>query len=266
MTFPQDVNATSGVRSRVERLRSRWDEHGRTDPMWAVLTEPGKSGGWWEPEQFYAHGTAEIGLLMKRFDELGVAHRRDRALDFGCGVGRLTNALAEHYAHVDGVDISAEMIKRAAEMAPNRARCTFSTNVAADLRRFPDDSFDLVHTNIVLQHVGPELTTGYLREFARIVKPGGVVHFQLPVRPVLGPIGWILRLVPQLVLNWLRRGMLMHGVAESQVHSLLRSEGLQVVATDPDESAGHRVSRRYTAVKPLASTSPKAASPSHARE
>lgn len=218
--------------------------------MWAVLTDPDKSGGRWEAADFYAHGKTEIEQLMKRLDELGAASERERALDFGCGVGRLTNALADYYQHVDGVDISAEMVRRAAEMAPHRERCTFHTNVAPDLAHFADDQFDLVHCNIVLQHVGPELTRCYISEFARVVRPGGVVHFQLPVEPVPGPIGLALRIVPQVVLNRLR-GMSMHGVPESRVHALLKARGLDVLATDPDESAGHRwISRRYTAVKP----------------
>jgi ubiquinone/menaquinone biosynthesis C-methylase UbiE len=218
--------------------------------MWAVLTDPEKAGGRWQAEDFYAHGIAEIEQLMKRLDELGVADQRQRALDFGCGVGRLANALADHYEHVDGVDISTEMVRRAAEMAPNRARCTFHTNVAPDLSIFPDNQFDLVHSNIVLQHVGPELTRSYIAEFARIVKPGGVVHFQLPVKPVPGPTGLAMELLPKLILNRLR-GMSMHGVSETRVHALLYSRGLRMLATDPDNSAGHRwISRRYTAVKP----------------
>ncbi|MDQ3054144.1 MAG: class I SAM-dependent methyltransferase [Actinomycetota bacterium] len=251
MTSAQDAGAASGVSTRVERLRSRWDEHGRTDPMWAVLTDPDKSGGRWRPDDFYAHGRVEIERLIERLDELGVADQRKRALDFGCGVGRLTNALADHYEHVDGVDISAEMVKRAAELAPHRDRCTFQTNVAEDLRIFADDQFDLVHSNIVLQHVGPVLTRAYIAEFARIVKPGGAVHFQLPVNPAPGAIGFALQVVPQALLNRLR-GMSMHGISETRVQALLYSRGLRVVATDPDESAGRRwLSRRYTAVKPI---------------
>ncbi len=223
--------------------------------MWAVLTDPAKSGGRWQADDFYAHGSAEIERLMKRLDEFGVTDQRSAALDFGCGVGRLTNALADHYEHVDGVDISAVMVRRAAEMAPNRDRCTFQVNVAPDLSIFPDDHFDLVHCNIVLQHVGPELTRSYIAEFARIVRPGGVVNFQLPVKPVPGRIGFALQLVPKALLNRIR-GMSMHGVPETRVHALLYSRGLQEVATDPDVSAGHRwISRRYTAVKPAGQSS-----------
>lgn len=250
MVSGQEAGPAPDIGSRVEKLRSRWDEHGRNDPMWAVLTDPGKAGGRWDAAEFYAHGDSEITALMRRLEELGVLNARKKALDFGCGVGRLTNALADHYDHVYGVDISTEMVKRAAELAPNASRCTFQANVAADLRLFPDDHFDLVHSSIVLQHVGPELTRAYLAEFGRVVKPGGVVHFQLPVKPVHGPIGLALRIAPKALLNRLR-GMSMHGVPETRVHALLRGRGLDIVVTDPDESAGPRwISRRYTAVKP----------------
>ncbi len=250
MTSLRRVRPIAGDARQVERLRCRWDEHGRIDPMWAVLTDPDKAGGRWPAEDFYAHGSGEIERLMKRLHELGVTDQRQRALDFGCGVGRLTNALADHYEHVDGVDISAEMVRLAAEMAPNRDRCTFHTNVAPDLATFPADQFDLVHCSMVLQHVGPDLTRAYIAEFARIVRPGGVVHFQLPVKPVPGPVGYALQLTPKAILDRLRR-MSMHGISETRVRALLISRGLQVVATDPDESAGPRwISCRYTAVKP----------------
>ncbi len=256
MTARRDPHTAGEVTASVERLRSRWDEHGRNDPMWAVLTEPGKSGGRWDAGDFFAHGKSEIAQLMKRLEELGVADHRRRALDFGCGVGRLTNALADYYEHVDGVDISAEMARQAAEMAPNRERCTFHTNVAPDLAVFDDDHFDLVHSNIVLQHVGPDLTRSYIAEFARIVRPGGVVHFQLPVKPAPGLFGLGLQIVPRPILNRIRRGMSMHGIPETRVHAMLYSRGLNVVATDPDDSAGHRwISRRYTATKPSPGTS-----------
>jgi hypothetical protein len=48
------------------------------------------------------------------------------------------------------------------------------------LKTFSDNSVDLIYTNIVLQHVTPDVTVAYLREFLRILKPAGVLVFQLP--------------------------------------------------------------------------------------
>jgi len=74
----------------TERLRDSqrlWDRHAAADPLWAVLSDP-------------ATLLYELGCLIEV--------RREAALDFGCGVGRLTQALAPHFARVVGVAISPE--------------------------------------------------------------------------------------------------------------------------------------------------------------
>jgi SAM-dependent methyltransferase len=56
-------------------------------------------------------------------------------------------------------------------------------NPADDLRLFPDNSFDLVYSNIVLQHMEPRYSESYIGEFIRVLKPGGMTYFQLPAEP-----------------------------------------------------------------------------------
>lgn len=55
-------------------------------------------------------------------------------------------------------------------------------NESGELRAFSDRSFDLVYSNITLQHMKPRYSKRYIREFIRIAKPLGVVVFQLPCR------------------------------------------------------------------------------------
>lgn len=50
------------------------------------------------------------------------------------------------------------------------------------LRVFADASFELVHSRITLQHLPRRHIRSYLREFARILRPGGLIVFQLPAR------------------------------------------------------------------------------------
>jgi SAM-dependent methyltransferase len=45
---------------------------------------------------------------------------------------------------------------------------------------FHDDFFDFIYTNIVLQHMRPEYSKAYLKEFLRVLSPGGLLVFQLP--------------------------------------------------------------------------------------
>ena len=63
------------------------------------------------------------------------------ALDFGCGVGRLTQPLAARVRQVVGLDISDEMIRRARSYFPN---ITFHLNEKGDLSPFQSGSVDLI--------------------------------------------------------------------------------------------------------------------------
>jgi SAM-dependent methyltransferase len=64
-------------------------------------------------------------------------------------------------------------------------------NAKPDLSMFPGFTFDLVYSNLVLQHMPPELSRSYMTDFIRVLKPGGVGVFQLPSRPARTPVGII---------------------------------------------------------------------------
>ena len=81
--------------------------------MWAVLVHPDRRHGGWDPQAFYATGTAEVSRALAEAAALGARPGRALALDFGCGVGRLSMALADHVDAVIGVDVSAPMIEQA---------------------------------------------------------------------------------------------------------------------------------------------------------
>jgi SAM-dependent methyltransferase len=169
--------------SDLRTLQRNWEEAAIADPLWAILSAPGKDHRRWDLEEFLASGRAEIAGVLEYLAEFDLPTRRDRALDFGCGVGRLTQALAEHFVAVDGVDVASGMIERAHELNRHGERCRYHVNAEPHLRLFPDDAFDLVYSNLVLQHVGPELACGYILEFVRVLAPEGVALFQLPSEP-----------------------------------------------------------------------------------
>ena len=55
-----------------DRHRQQWEELGRVDPYWAVISEPGKKGGRWDPEDFFASGANEIRAVLARAAALGI--------------------------------------------------------------------------------------------------------------------------------------------------------------------------------------------------
>jgi SAM-dependent methyltransferase len=221
----------------IDQVASTWTRLGDEDPMWAVLTDHGR-GGTWRPEEFLATGEREIAGVLARLDELGVRPGLGRALDFGCGAGRLVHGLLRAGAtEVVGLDVSPPMLRTARELVPSPA-CRFEAVTGARLP-VPDASVDLVYSCRVLQHVPPDLAAGYVAEFHRVVRPGGVVVFQVPTRP-RGAAGLALRALPTAAATWLRRGMEMHGTSPSRVRSIVEAAGGEILAEDGDESAGPR--------------------------
>ena len=160
----------------LERLRTDWDALAKRDALWAILTDGTKANGGWDVGEFFETGEIEMATVMGYLGEVGcLPDSAGAALDFGCGVGRLTQAMARRFAASVGVDISEEMIRKA-EALNQYAHCSYLTSVAERLL-FADESFAFVYSNIVLQHLPRKLALGYLREFVRVLEPGGVLVF-----------------------------------------------------------------------------------------
>ncbi|WP_017593489.1 methyltransferase domain-containing protein [Nocardiopsis potens] len=192
----------------LDEVRRDWTLLGSAEPLWAVCVDPDKRNGGWDDEEFLASGAAEIDGALARLAELGIGHGTGRALDFGCGAGRLSNALARHFEAVDGVDISAPMLAEARRLDRSGGRIAFHLNEAPDLSAFPDASFDLVYTDLVLQHLPPALAAGYLREFARVVRPGGAMVLGVPARERATFKGLVFRYAPWPLIRWAQRALL----------------------------------------------------------
>lgn len=172
----------------LDKLHRTWNTLGESDPLWAILSEPEKTGNRWNLDEFLKTGEEEIRGLLNYVESLSVPPlKRGVALDFGCGVGRLTQALAHHFDECHGVDIAETMLERARAINRHGGRCTYHLNQVDNLQLFPSDTFDFVYSNIVLQHMPVEVSTAYLPEFVRVLRRGGLVVFQLPSRLAIGP-------------------------------------------------------------------------------
>jgi SAM-dependent methyltransferase len=163
----------------IKNLQKNWDAWAKKDAMWAILTERNKRGHLWNEDEFFKTGRQQIGAVIKEIEDAGLILQRTKALDFGCGVGRLTQALAEHFEVVNGVDIAPTMIEFAKQYNKYGERCAYFLNDQPDLKLFPDSSFDFIYTSIVLQHMRPDYAHTYIREFSRLLKPKGIVVFDL---------------------------------------------------------------------------------------
>jgi len=160
----------------LDNLKRDWECLAERDALWAILTDESKAGGKWNVAEFMATGNAEIGIVMDYLAGINLTPNfNGAALDFGCGVGRLTQALARHFSSCIGVDISQKMIQEA-ESFNRYAHCRY---VASSTARLPlaDETFSFIYSNIVLQHVPPHYSKQYLREFVRVLAPAGILVF-----------------------------------------------------------------------------------------
>jgi len=163
-------------------LQRHWDAFGEQDPMWAILTDPARKGRRWTAEEFFATGVEEVGALMTEARAFGLPAARRRALDFGCGLGRLTQALANHCDAVTGLDVAPSMIAQAAAFNRHGGRVVYQVQAAPPFRDIASRSADVVYTGRVLQHIAPVYARDYIRELARVVAPGGFLSFDVPSR------------------------------------------------------------------------------------
>jgi len=137
----------------VAAQRSDWEDLSRLNPLWAVLSDPSKRFGGWRLEDFFASGERDVADFLETCDRYGLPAARSAALDFGCGAGRLTRALSTRFNHCTGGDISESMIDLATDLNRDTSGCEFLLNDRDDLSLFQDESFDIVVSHIVLQHV-----------------------------------------------------------------------------------------------------------------
>ncbi|GIU84004.1 MAG: hypothetical protein KatS3mg008_0779 [Acidimicrobiales bacterium] len=223
----------------VARVAANWEVLGSEDPLWAVLWDPAGKGGRWDLRRFFETGTRDADEMLERVrSATGVAPRGGRALDFGCGVGRITAALSRRFDRVDGVDVAESMIEKARRLCP--PNCVFHLNRSPDLSLFESETFDLVHSRLVLQHLAPQLVGSYVREFVRVLRPGGVAVFDVPDRHRWTPRGVFVRLAPDGLLSFVRRirnpggaVMELHVTPEVDVRAAVSAAGGEVLDASP---------------------------------
>jgi SAM-dependent methyltransferase len=167
-----------GARAQARAARDTdadWRALGRSEPYWGVLSQPDFLSENITPETieaFYAGGRPYIDEIVGRLTAATGSPPRGRALDFGCGVGRLTEAMARRVDEVVGLDVSQGML----EVARQRGgKATYVDTLPQGL------TFDWINSFIVFQHIPPERGETILADLLGRLNPDGAVSLQFAV-------------------------------------------------------------------------------------
>ncbi|MGZ4808754.1 MAG: class I SAM-dependent methyltransferase [Thermoanaerobaculia bacterium] len=167
----------------MRRYQKDWNELALREPYYSVITDPRFLTRNLNDEtilQFFEGGEADVQALLSEITACtGEDFRPRTALDFGCGVGRLTLALARRAEHVTGCDISPAMLAIARKNAIDA--CVKNVEFVSTLDQVVDKKFDFICSLLVFQHIPAGEGLDALSALLKLLAPEGVLaaHFTL---------------------------------------------------------------------------------------
>jgi SAM-dependent methyltransferase len=231
-----DLDCTPAqLQAMFDRIGEAWRAFGETEPHWSVLVDDGyrQENLQANIDRFYRSGEADIDVHFNFLRRAGIRTSFDKALDFGCGVGRLTLALAPHARRVVGVDISPPHLGLATERAQEQGigNVDFESIVSvADLDRYR--GIDLVISRIVLQHNPPPVMAALLSGLLGALASGGVAIIQIPTfiqEQRFSASDYLANEQPQMEMNFL---------PQPAIYRLIDEAGCRLIEVREDGAAG----------------------------
>ena len=175
------------------RMRDDWNRRAREDAhYYAGFGQRGQGEA-----EFLLSASYVLEKLEPEIARLPAnANRRAwRALEIGCGPGRLMLPLSRHFGEIHGVDVSDEMAVLARKRLAHILHAHVHPTGGAGLPQFADESFDFIYSYAVFQHIPDrQAILDYLREIGRVLKPGGIFRGQFNDLPHPGdemPNTWV---------------------------------------------------------------------------
>ena len=133
--------------------------------------------------EFLATATSVINSLESEIQRVRPEERRRwRALEIGCGSGRLMRPLGRHFLEIHGVDISGDLIAQARERLRDLPAAVLHLSEGAGVADLADGSFDFVYSCDFFRHLPDrKLVLDFLREAHRVLRPGGLARIECRV-------------------------------------------------------------------------------------
>ena len=165
-----------------------WERWGELDPYYGVLSfaEYRRDSLERNKAAFFASGARDIGQTLGDAERFFGPTPRGRALDFGCGVGRLVLELASRFDETVGLDVSPSMLAEARRNCAHLPAVTL--HLSDDTLASLEGSFDLIHSYNVLQHIPVGRGLALTDRLLRAGRPGGVAMLHYSLRRTLPPL------------------------------------------------------------------------------
>jgi SAM-dependent methyltransferase len=157
------------------RMRAWWESAAQRNAAWYVDTSLSYDDP--DMERFWATGELTVSEALDGAPAQPPG--TGLAVEIGSGLGRICRALSRRgFREVVGVDISPTMVRRAGELVAEPG-VRFLLGDGRGLGQVESSTADLVLSFTVFQHMPDErLVAGYLREAARVLRPGGLLVAQ----------------------------------------------------------------------------------------
>jgi 2-polyprenyl-3-methyl-5-hydroxy-6-metoxy-1,4-benzoquinol methylase len=162
----------------VAKTDKAWEYYGKEDPYYGVLTQErytSKKLSEEGKEEFFATGERYVDSVLKTVrDHLDSSFRPVRALDFGCGVGRLALPLARASDSVVGVDVSESMLAVAEANAKAQGLANVTFVKGDDSLSRVSGRFNFIHSFIVFQHIPPNRGAVIFKKLIDLLQDDGI--------------------------------------------------------------------------------------------
>jgi len=162
---------------------NEWEKWGKNNPYYGVLThEKYRSKNLDENVklEFFESGKKDIEHIIRTCRrKIDKSFSPEMALDFGCGVGRLTIPLAKIAGHVVGVDVSKSMLNEARNNCEEYNINNVSFFESDDKLSKLNEKFDFIYSLLVFQHIPTERGIRIFEKLLHLLQDGGIAALQI---------------------------------------------------------------------------------------